>query len=151
MGTCKGLRCGIYCKGRCVWRTLQGKHVGAQCLYHMGHVNEPEFLAVCKRITAIPGRSKEELLESYQTWRDLLQKCEMKLDKPADGSDQPGDGADDSNPSQKLPEAAAPSHALLPRRASGQQWLAKGTHLGYRRPPGAIAAIPGRSAEPVAK
>jgi len=62
------------CNGRCVWKTLNGKAGEAMCLYHMSVVNEAEYLAICKRITAIPGRSKEELLESYQRWRAKIQR-----------------------------------------------------------------------------
>merc|ERR1719379_433023 len=51
---------------RCVWRSLNGRTVGCeQCLFHMGRTNPGNFAQVCKRITAIPGRSKEELLNSY--------------------------------------------------------------------------------------
>merc|ERR1719310_1364044 len=62
----------LVCNGRCVWKTLNGKAGEAMCLYHLSVVNEAEYLAICKRITAIPGRSKEELLESYQKWRVKL-------------------------------------------------------------------------------
>jgi len=64
---------GVYCRDygskRCVWRTLEGRAGSEKCLCHLGNTNPAEFVRVCKSITAIPGRSKEELLEAYRNWR----------------------------------------------------------------------------------
>lgn len=69
---------GLYCRDygcgpcpRCVWRTLDGRAGAEACLYHLGGTHPAIFSAICRRITAIPGRSREELLEEYQAWRRL--------------------------------------------------------------------------------
>lgn len=64
---------GIYCRDygtkRCVWRTLHGKAGSDKCLYHLNCTNPTDYHEVCRQITAIPGRSGEELLDSYRSWR----------------------------------------------------------------------------------
>lgn len=64
---------GVYCRDygtkRCVWRTLEGRAGAAKCLCHLGDTSPNDFTDICKQITSIPGRSKEELLASYRSWR----------------------------------------------------------------------------------
>merc|ERR1719440_1969074 len=68
---------GIYCRDydrygsckRCVWRALEGRAGSQRCLYHMNTTYPKEYYDLCKKITAIPGRLPEDLLESYCTWR----------------------------------------------------------------------------------
>lgn len=56
---------------RCVWRKLHGRAVACDsCLYHMESSSPSNFNTWCKKITAIPGRSKDELMESYRKWRE---------------------------------------------------------------------------------
>jgi len=53
----------------CVWQTLRSPAAGMpRCLYHLA-AKPSEFSAVCSRMTRIPGRSREELLEYYASWR----------------------------------------------------------------------------------
>jgi len=80
---------GLYCRdydlsaggarGRCVWRTLHGRAAENLCLFHMRFTHPPEFAEVCKQITAIPGRSKAELLQSYIEWRDRRKRRHESL------------------------------------------------------------------------
>merc|ERR1719277_2678983 len=53
-----------------MWHSLRGQTGSIiRCLFHMQKFNACEFSAVAGRLSAIPGRSKAELLESYQAWR----------------------------------------------------------------------------------
>lgn len=75
----RGIQCRDYdCRGRldCMWRTLQagdctGPDKQKACLYHLGDFDDGAFSDACRAITAIPGRSKEELLRDYNEWRKL--------------------------------------------------------------------------------
>lgn len=71
----------------CVWRTTLGKRERCQqpCLFHLGVTNPTEYRAVCKRITAIPGRSREELIASYIAWR--REQLELQRGGSESGSD----------------------------------------------------------------
>eukprot|EP00929_Paragymnodinium_shiwhaense_P026763 TRINITY_DN15831_c0_g1_i1.p1 TRINITY_DN15831_c0_g1~~TRINITY_DN15831_c0_g1_i1.p1 ORF type:complete len:397 (+),score=62.15 TRINITY_DN15831_c0_g1_i1:90-1280(+) len=89
-------RCGLYCRGRCVWKTLNGRQGTEKCLYHMGGINEKAYLSICRRLTAIPGRSKEELLESYAIWRERLRQLEVSTE---DGDNDGEEAADEGNAS----------------------------------------------------
>mmetsp|Transcript_686 Transcript_686/g.1047 ORF Transcript_686/g.1047 Transcript_686/m.1047 type:complete len:344 (+) Transcript_686:91-1122(+) len=70
----QGLYCRDYCSKRCVWQTLHGRAGSKMCLYHIGNTHPSEFVEICKQITAIPGRSDEELMGDYCNWR-LEQKA----------------------------------------------------------------------------
>lgn len=65
----QGLYCRDYGTKHCVWRTLEGRAGSEKCLCHMGSTHPAKFVAICKQITGIPGRSKEELMHSYCSWR----------------------------------------------------------------------------------
>lgn len=54
---------------KCVWRMLHSRSGAEQCLFHLEASRNPKFFRVCKTLTGIPGRSREELLESYVNWR----------------------------------------------------------------------------------
>jgi len=77
-GVWRGVHCRDYgagtegCNERCMWRTLHGRRGTSMCVFHLPKVNQAEFKRVCKRITAIPGRSNEELLKSYREWREKM-------------------------------------------------------------------------------
>ncbi|CAK0807309.1 unnamed protein product, partial [Prorocentrum cordatum] len=66
----QGLRCRDYIRDacstkRCMWQVLGGSLDGAgKCVYHLRESNAEAFRDTCKQITRIPGRSKEELMES---------------------------------------------------------------------------------------
>lgn len=64
---CGGENLPLSCR-RCVWVQMMGRSGRERCLWHLALKDGPEFAQVCQRIAAIPGRSKKELLESYQTW-----------------------------------------------------------------------------------
>lgn len=75
----KGLHCrdfySVGCGGdipvaerRCVWVQMMGRSGKERCLWHLAQRDGPEFAQVCKSIAAIPGRSKQELLEAYKNW-----------------------------------------------------------------------------------
>jgi hypothetical protein len=76
---------GLYCRdytveictprSRCVWRTLHGNAGATLCLYHLGESPSSEYHAMCKRITSIPGRSREELLQHYHDWTEAKKKA----------------------------------------------------------------------------
>lgn len=70
----QGLYCRDYCLKRCVWQTLHGRAGCKMCLYHIGTTYPADFIEICKQITAIPGRSDEELMNDYCNWR-LEQKA----------------------------------------------------------------------------
>lgn len=72
----RGIHCRDYGTGRpwesrCVWQTLHGRGPNAeQCLFHLFFKSRlADYSHACKHITAIPGRLKEELMESYKQWR----------------------------------------------------------------------------------
>jgi len=65
----EGLYCRDYGPG-CVWRTLQGQRGSQRCLFHMELTHKEDFKECCAKITAIPGRSSKELMESYVKWRN---------------------------------------------------------------------------------
>eukprot|EP00441_Pelagodinium_beii_P042663 CAMPEP_0197629972 /NCGR_PEP_ID=MMETSP1338-20131121/7610_1 /TAXON_ID=43686 ORGANISM="Pelagodinium beii, Strain RCC1491" /NCGR_SAMPLE_ID=MMETSP1338 /ASSEMBLY_ACC=CAM_ASM_000754 /LENGTH=277 /DNA_ID=CAMNT_0043201089 /DNA_START=68 /DNA_END=902 /DNA_ORIENTATION=- len=79
----------------CVWQNLHGRNVGVEkCLFHMAEVAPAQFARECKVITAIPGRSKEELLEGYAMWREARRVVGIEtrvLDTSEDGgrTDEP--------------------------------------------------------------
>merc|ERR1740138_936159 len=65
---------------RCVWRMLNGRAAGCeQCLFHMGRTNPGRFAELCKLITAIPGRSKEELMAGYKKWHGARKAAEQQM------------------------------------------------------------------------
>lgn len=66
----------------CVWQTLQGKAAGLErCLLHRYEALPADFAAECKGITRIPGRSNEELLESYSRWRQARRAVGIEAPK----------------------------------------------------------------------
>mmetsp|Transcript_51030 Transcript_51030/g.89066 ORF Transcript_51030/g.89066 Transcript_51030/m.89066 type:complete len:344 (+) Transcript_51030:54-1085(+) len=70
----QGLYCRDYGRGcqrslRCVWHTLDGRKGAERCLCHLGTTHPSAFADICRQITAIPGRSKEELMQAYVEWR----------------------------------------------------------------------------------
>lgn len=70
----QGLYCRDYGRGskrslRCVWHTLDGRAGAERCLCHLGTTHPSAFADICRQITAIPGRSKEELMHAYVDWR----------------------------------------------------------------------------------
>jgi len=113
---------GLYCRdydlsaggarGRCVWRTLHGRAADDLCLFHMRFTHPQEFSEACKRITAIPGRSKEELLQSYQQWRERKKRRHhaMQLHAAAVG----GAGADDLAATASSASSLPPSQPQAP-------------------------------------
>lgn len=69
----QGIHCRDYGTKRCVWRTLHGRAGSEKCLCHLNTTNPSKFRDVCREITAIPGRSNKELLDSYCNWRSEQQ------------------------------------------------------------------------------
>jgi len=66
---CRDYGCAVAGSGRCAWQALNGRAAGAeQCLFHLAGASTQGFIATCKQLTRIPGRTREELLESYQQW-----------------------------------------------------------------------------------
>lgn len=57
---------GCVASGRCACRALRGRT--ETCLFHARHSHPADFIDQCARITAIPGRSKQELTEAYKSW-----------------------------------------------------------------------------------
>lgn len=70
------------CDSRCVWQALQGREGQERCLFHLGKTHPAEFVEVCKKITAIPGRSSEELLDDYRSWRAEQKALTAVMEEP---------------------------------------------------------------------
>jgi len=71
----------------CVWQNLYGRTAGAErCLFCMDVAAPALFAQECKAITAIPGRSHEELLEGYTMWREARRMIgiETRADSPSE-------------------------------------------------------------------
>eukprot|EP00930_Biecheleria_cincta_P040515 TRINITY_DN27753_c0_g1_i1.p1 TRINITY_DN27753_c0_g1~~TRINITY_DN27753_c0_g1_i1.p1 ORF type:complete len:385 (+),score=66.15 TRINITY_DN27753_c0_g1_i1:92-1246(+) len=66
----------------CVWQTLQGRAAGLErCLLHRYEALPADFAAECMGITRIPGRSSEELMESYSRWRQARRAVGIEAPK----------------------------------------------------------------------
>lgn len=53
---------------RCVWVQMEGRAARDKCLWHLRLRSPAEFATVSSRLTAIPGRTKDELLTAYRMW-----------------------------------------------------------------------------------
>lgn len=113
---------GVYCRDydrygsckRCVWRALEGRAGSQRCLYHMNTTYPKEYYDLCKKITAIPGRLPEDLLESYCTWR-AEQKALLDVleNHPLYKSTASGTGAlEDTGTNPDASTAALPGDAV---------------------------------------
>lgn len=70
----------------CVWQSLRSPAARIpRCLFHLA-AKPSEFCAVCIRMTRIPGRSKEELLEHYVSWRRQHEVEKALLNESLHGS-----------------------------------------------------------------
>jgi len=78
-------------RNSCVWQNLYGRTAGAErCLFCMDFIAPTLFAQECKAITAIPGRSHEELLEGYTMWREARRMIgiETRADSPSEDLSQ---------------------------------------------------------------
>jgi AcrR family transcriptional regulator len=89
----------------------------------MGRTNPGNFAQVCKRITAIPGRSKEELLDSYFEWRAARLAAERQCEVLQRAAARASMGADPRSLQREVSqalEAATNADALrLPPLSDG--------------------------------
>jgi len=70
----------------CVWQTLRSPAAKMpRCLFHLA-AKPSEFCMVCSRMTRIPGRSREELLEHYTSWRKQQEAEQVLFNETLHGS-----------------------------------------------------------------
>lgn len=116
----------------CVWVTMHGSSRATKCLYHYGLRNPIEFEQIASRITAIPGRSRKEILDSYQKWRQRVvitfpdEEAQTNESLTATPWDYPGPTATPWD--YKMPNAKArrnPWMSKVPRKSFDGRWFFK--------------------------
>lgn len=86
---CRDYGCAVASCGRCTWQALNGRGADTeQCLFHLARAPEAGasmqgFRATCKQLTRIPGRAKEELLETYKQWYSKSKEREATAEDAA--------------------------------------------------------------------
>lgn len=111
----------------CVWRTLEGRRGADRCLFHLSDASPEDFRALCKKITAIPGRSNEELLEAYRKWTS---------GNVSNARQNEATAAEDGSPPS---EGATTATALPPKPWTVRAHCSYGLTARHSRPPAIYA------------
>lgn len=65
-----------------MWQMLNGRSGHDQCLFHLSLTDPVAFRELGKRVSSIPGKSREELMDSYYKW---MREQARPTDTGADG------------------------------------------------------------------